>query len=249
MFNNNTDMEWKAIGKSDPYFGVLTENKYLSSNITDTTKIDFFQTGYDHLAHILEVVKEKIDPNFSIKRALDFGCGVGRIVIPLSEIAESVTGVDISNSMLDEARKNCDAKSIKNVELFLSDDDLSLVNGQFNFIHSFIVFQHIPEKRGRKIFINLLNHLDEGGVGVIHFQYEKDYHLKKIIPWIKKYVPFSKYVINLIKGKNIFTPQMQMNSYNLNKIFMILQKQAIHDIHLEFTNSVGEYGIVIFFKK
>ncbi|HKJ31811.1 MAG TPA: class I SAM-dependent methyltransferase [Balneolales bacterium] len=97
---------------------------------------------------ILKKIRKYVDPHFSINRALDFGCGVGRLLIPLSVYSSHVTGVDVSESMLDEARKNCEARQITNVDFIKSDDDLSLLNRKFNFIHSYIVFQHIPAKRG-----------------------------------------------------------------------------------------------------
>ncbi len=80
-------------------------------------------------------------------RALDFGCGVGRLVIPLSKIAESVTGVDVSESMLNEAISNCDNQNVNNANFIKADDNLSMLSGKYDFIHSYIVFQHIPTKR------------------------------------------------------------------------------------------------------
>ena len=100
----------------------------------------------------MEVCKRHLDPSFSPKSVLDFGCGTGRLVIPLAEIADYVLGLDVSESMLWEARKNCKAHALNNVQLLKSDDTLSCLDGCFDFIHSFIVFQHIPVKRGIRIF-------------------------------------------------------------------------------------------------
>lgn len=249
MFNNNTDKEWENIGRDDPYFGVSTTEKFLTKNLTDGIKEGMFKSGSYQVDQIYKVIKNHIDPNFIIKNALDFGCGVGRIVIPLSFLAETVTGVDISASMINEAKRNCKAKSIENVTFVLSNDNLSLVTGKFNFIYSFCVFQHIPKNRGEQIFTKLLSHLEDGGVGVLHFLYAKDYHFKKIVPWIKKYIPFSKYIINVLKGKNILSKQMQMNSYNLNRVLYNIQKSNVSEFHAEYTNHNGELGIVLFFKK
>jgi 2-polyprenyl-3-methyl-5-hydroxy-6-metoxy-1,4-benzoquinol methylase len=250
MFNNNTDKDWEKFGNSEPYWSVLTSNeKFLTSNLTEENKQLFFKTGDLHIESVIKIIKKYIDPKYSIKRALDFGCGVGRLVIPLSKIANNVTGIDVSESMLKETKNNCESRSINNVEIITSDDDLTLLNKKFNFIHSLFVFQHIPVKRGEKIFKNLLKHLEPSGIGVFHFTYAKDYKVKKIIPFIKNYIPLAIYFINLIKKRKIFTPDMQMNTYNVNNLLLTLQKNNINKIHLEFANHGRELGIVVYFKK
>jgi 2-polyprenyl-3-methyl-5-hydroxy-6-metoxy-1,4-benzoquinol methylase len=171
VFNKNTDREWEKYGKDEPYYGVLTDEKYYKSNLTDQLKEEFFTSGYHQIDGVLRKIRKHIEPSFKICKALDFGCGVGRLVIPLAKISEEVTGVDVSESMLKEAQKNCEFYSIKNVTLVKSDDGLSSIKGKFDFIHSFIVFQHIPIKRGEWIFKNLLEHLEDDGVGVFHFTF------------------------------------------------------------------------------
>jgi 2-polyprenyl-3-methyl-5-hydroxy-6-metoxy-1,4-benzoquinol methylase len=248
MLTDNTDQEWEKIGAEDPYYGVSTENIYQKEYLTEEIKEKFFETGSLYLTNIFENIKKHIDSSFRPKRALDFGCGVGRIVIPIAEIAEHVVGVDISDSMLKEARRNCQSRSINNVTFLKSDDLISNLSDSFDFIHSFIVFQHIPIVRGELIFQNLLSHLEHGGIGVFHFTYGKSLRFAKLIPRIKKYIPFAKNFINLMKGKKIFAPQMQMNSYDLNSIFFVLQKNNIKDFYTEFTNHNGELGVILYFK-
>ncbi len=249
MFNSDTDKEWEKLGRNNPYFGVLTDDKYRTSNLTDENIGDFFESGSEHIKHVLKFIRNHIDPNFTIKKALDFGCGVGRLVVPLADHAQRVTGIDVSASMLTEAKKNCENKSIKNVDFAPSNINLSSFNGTFDFIHSYIVFQHIPVKRGESLFENLITRLASGGVGIIHFTYANDNYIRKIVSWIKSYIPLSKYFFNLIKGRNIFTPEMQMNLYDLNKLFSIMQKFNIFEFHAEYTNHGGYFGIVLYFRK
>lgn len=49
-------------------------------------------------------VEELIDPTSSIENALDVGCAVGRSSFVLSELADSVLGVDYSSSFIDAAK-------------------------------------------------------------------------------------------------------------------------------------------------
>jgi ubiquinone/menaquinone biosynthesis C-methylase UbiE len=250
MFNSNTDKSWENFGKNNPYFGVITDKKYDNENLTQENKEEFFKSGFHHVEHLLDVVKKHIDNNFNVVNALDFGCGVGRIVIPLSKIATQVVGIDISDSMLIEARKNCQNQGITNVEFVKSDDQLSLLKNNFNFIHSFVVFQHMSTSRGESILRHLLNILDDGGICILHFTYANTKSkLRKFVPLIKFYVPFASNIINLFSGRDFMAPYMQMNSYNLNTILFTLQQSNISNLHIEYTNHSGYLGVIIYFQK
>jgi ubiquinone/menaquinone biosynthesis C-methylase UbiE len=248
MFDNDTDKEWEKFGEVDPYFGVLTEDKYRSTNLDMSNKKDFMGSGHEYLGHVLAVIKKHIVPELVIKNALDFGCGVGRVTLPLAKYAVSVTGIDVSAAMLDEAQKNCDEQKITNVRLLKSDDQLSTIKEKFDFIHSFIVFQHIRTRRGEGIFRNLLTHLEDGGCCVVQFVYAKTSRVSKLASFIKSNVPFAQNVVNLMIKRPFFYPVMQMNIYDLNAILLIIQKAGVRDYYAEFTNHGGCLGIILYFQ-
>lgn len=249
MFNSTSDREWEKFGENDPYFGVLTDDRFRKSNLTDDNKEKFFESGSKYIDAVLETIRQHIDRTFTIKRALDFGCGVGRLVIPLASVAQEVTGIDVSDSMLNEAKKNCEARLIRNVVLVKSDDNLSSLNGKYDFIHSYIVFQHIPVRRGERIFENLIAHLASDGVCVVHFTYAKDSRRKGFVPFLNRYVPLYRNLVNLIKGRKFFAPHMQMNNYDLNHLFLTIQRANCPDFYTTFTDHAGAFGIVVYFKK
>lgn len=252
----STDHDWEAWGQQDPYFGVITHEKYRAKNITKADKLDFFKSGEAHIEHVLSVCRQHFSPNFMPTRVLDFGCGVGRLVVPLSAIASEVVGIDVSESMLREARKNCEEHKIKNVKFVRSDDELSELDGEFDFIHSYIVLQHIPVCRGNHIFLQLLEHLSEGGIAVIHMTYFKNrrqYKLKILkIEWLRsllrKVYGLSRHYWRLLSrdGREAL---MQMNTYNLNEIFHFVQSAGIGYSVSEFTNHDGELGVLLYFRK
>jgi ubiquinone/menaquinone biosynthesis C-methylase UbiE len=250
MFKSDTDKDWEKYGKENPYFGVLTDDKYLANNLTDEDKKEFFETGTQYIEEVTAKVQKYIGADYKIRKAIDFGCGVGRLVIPLARISESVTGIDISESMLLEADENCKLNSINNANFIKSDDTLSQLKGTYNFIHSYIVFQHIPVDRGEQLFINLLSHLDDDGVCVAHFTYhdstEKSRQLGQLL---RKYIPIVGNIINLVRGRSFSQPAMQMNSYDLNRLLLIVQKTGANDSHIEFANHAGIMGVTIYFKK
>ncbi|MBL0125185.1 MAG: methyltransferase domain-containing protein [Betaproteobacteria bacterium] len=137
----NTDSAWEAWGQQDPYYGVITDPKFRKSTLTAEAKREFFDSGHAHAGYVMQMIRQHIDPNFKPQLVLDFGCGVGRLIVPFAKLAAEVVGLDVSSAMLLEAKKNCDEQGIDNVQLLVADDELLLLGRQFDLIHSYIVFQ------------------------------------------------------------------------------------------------------------
>jgi 2-polyprenyl-3-methyl-5-hydroxy-6-metoxy-1,4-benzoquinol methylase len=265
--NTNTDLEWETWGKNDPYFGVVTSEKYRSDRLDHNAKREFFKSGEDVVEQVLSNCRKRFGDDFAPKNMLDFGCGVGRLVIPFAGVVDRVVGVDVSDSMLEEAKKNCEINALQNVSFLRSDDNLSLLQESFDFIHSFVVFQHIPTDRGKRIFGKLLSRLNDGGVGAVHMTYAKSYFdrsfgmppshslARRLASAIKHRVKNrlnSHRRTNEIQkqhGSMSRDPQMQMNSYLLNEIFYLIQAAGIRDVYSEFTDHGGHLGVYIYFQK
>lgn len=82
----------------------------------------------------------------STARALEIGCGMGRILRPLSERIEKAFGVDISAEMIARARQGL--AGCGNVEVSVTRGRLGdFGDASLDFVYSFIVFQHIPTKK------------------------------------------------------------------------------------------------------
>lgn len=78
---------------------------------------------------------------------LDLGCGIGRVMLPLSAHVKEIHGVDISPDMIRFAREYLNG--IGNVHLYpVNGVDLKgFPAGKFDFVYSFITLQHIMSKR------------------------------------------------------------------------------------------------------
>ena len=252
----NSDKAWEILGKTDPYWSVLSCDKYHIENLNSESLDEFFQSGRRHIENVLNIVRCHVDSSFVPKRTLDFGCGVGRIVFPLSSLCESVTGVDISDSMLKIGETLCLQLGISNVKFVKSDDTLSQVCDRFDFIHSYIVFQHIPRNRGEKIVDRLIDILEDDGIGVLHFTYfiQKSSKLSRFIYWGRNNIPFLNGLFNVFYFKKPFkSPMIQIHEYNLTTLFQILHKKGCHNCHVKFsqheTPRTNICGLVIFFQK
>jgi SAM-dependent methyltransferase len=240
----STDVAWEEWGRRDPYFGVITNPKFRRNGLNEDAKREFFNDGETFVNYLLAAIQRNIDPQFRPKRILDFGCGVGRLLVPFARVAEEVVGLDVSPSMLEEARRNCEERQLCNVRLLPSDDDLSALSGTFDLIQSFIVFQHIPAQRGRAIFGKLLQHLRPGSVGAIHLTYSKT-RFASTYGVAPPALPSPATKQHLIRTDA--DPEMQMNPYNMNEILFLMQCQGVQRTYVEFSDHGGELGVSLFF--
>ena len=240
-----TDAAWEEWATRDPYFGVITEPRFRRSVLDEEARRAFFETGEGHVDYLFSSIREHIDPAFAPRTILDFGCGVGRLLIPFALLAHDVVGLDVSHTMLLEARRNCDERKLHNVRLLISDDRLSTLKEAFDFVHSCIVFQHIPLRRGTAIFSELLRHLRPGGVGAIQLVYSKAHYAETdgVAPPDPS-PPEQAEVITSVGAD----PVIQMNTYNINSILFNLQNAGIRRFYTEFTDHGGELGIFLFFQ-
>jgi SAM-dependent methyltransferase len=239
----NTDEAWEEWGRRDPYFGVITDPKYRRSAIKEVDKREFFESGRWHVSYVMRTIHDRIDRDFHPRSVLDFGCGVGRTLVSFAQIAHKAVGLDVSVSMLDEARRNCEERELKNVQLAHSDDALSSLTEPVDLIHSCIVFQHIAADRGRLIFRNLLKHLAPRGIGAFHLLYSKSryadtYGSPPAILQAEAPTP----------RPSDADPEIQMNPYNLNEILFLMQSAGIRRFHADFTDHGGELGVFLFFQ-
>lgn len=243
--DKTTDSAWEEWGRRDPYFGVITNPKYRRADLTQGSKQEFFESGRLHVEYVMQVMHRWIEPHFSPKAVLDFGCGVGRLLVPFAKIANDVVGLDVSPSMLKEARRNCDDNGLTNVRLLASDDSLSSLKGPFDLVHSCLVFQHIPRERGAEIFRALLGHIAPCGKGAFHILYSKNSYSDTYGIGPQATRSMKAAVLPLPAGVD---PEMQMNPYNMNEILFALQQRGIKRFHTEFTDHGGELGVFVFFQ-
>ena len=93
---------------------------------------------------VCQAVEKQIDL-LSDKEILDFGGGTGLLTLPLAKQAKSVTLVDISEKMLEQARLKAEQQEIKNIQ-FLEQDLLeNPLEKEFDLIVVSRVLHHMPD--------------------------------------------------------------------------------------------------------
>src|SRR4051812_36791603 len=169
---NDAQRHWRKWGEQNPFFGVLSHPKFLNVNLTEQSLEEFFQSGEHHVSNLYSTIECKLRAGiFQPQSVLDYGCGVGRLLIPFARRAPTVTGVDISPSMLEQAAKNCAERGATEVRLLPASELESLPPNRFDLVHSYIVFQHIPVAEGEPLLRRLIGLIAVGGIGVIHLTF------------------------------------------------------------------------------
>ena len=104
---NRERQRWTNLASRNPYWAVVSWPEFHENDLDEDAIRRFFESGERHVASVLATVRAHVDPDFEPGRALEYGCGVGRIAIPLARVCEHVVAVDISEAMLNETEANC----------------------------------------------------------------------------------------------------------------------------------------------
>jgi len=153
---------YEKLGKDDPLYAALsfheTKDKRWDPEV-------FFARGHDEIGAGLEFLSSQgLEPVRG--RALDFGCGAGRLTQALCGEFDEVVGVDISSSMIETANRfnrhgeHC-SYLVNTTDHLPMLDDMS-----FDFVYSNITLQHIPPEASTRYVAEFVRLLKPGGVAL-----------------------------------------------------------------------------------
>jgi trans-aconitate methyltransferase len=201
----SSSIDWETFAQREPYFAVLTDERFLLDRMTPEAREEFYASGEADVARLFTCIGDNFHPN----SALDFGCGVGRLTFALAKRVEEVVGCDASETMILLAKT-----AVPNA-IFMTE----LSKRKFDFICSLIVFQHIPVAEGEAIVDRLLALLNEGGVAALHFTFRRPGGaLRRFARHIRARVPFVHRIAARLEGDRRGLPYMQMNEYDRERI-------------------------------
>jgi SAM-dependent methyltransferase len=153
--------DWEDLGEVDPLWAILSvPHKQFGGWDIES----FFHEGEKEISGVLATSRELGYPR-QHERALDFGCGIGRLTRFLSTHFVDCYGVDISESMV--AKANEINKTCVNCRfLHIVENDLRQFNDRyFDFVISRHVLQHLPGRRVIRRYIGeLVRVLKPGGL-------------------------------------------------------------------------------------
>lgn len=153
---------WQDWGAVNPLFGILTDPRYRHDGDVE----EFLATGEGTVARLVEEV-DRLGLCRQRRAVLDFGCGIGRLTVPLARRFDEAVGVDLAESMLAAARRL--HASVDNCRFVRNDvDDLSQFAGtSFDLVVSLFVLQHLDSDRAVESLLGELVRVLAPGGGLL----------------------------------------------------------------------------------
>ena len=151
--------QWDAWGRKDPLWAAVTRTDKLGGG---WDLGEFMRIGRDEVELMLRHLGD-LGVAVDLRRALDFGCGVGRYTQALADHFEQADGVDIAPSMLDEARRLNRHGQRCQYHLNVRGDLALFPGAAFTFVHSMLVLQHMPPQYAARYVGEFLRVLSPGG--------------------------------------------------------------------------------------
>lgn len=155
--------DWTRLGSTEPLWAVCVDPDKRNGGWDDD---EFLASGRAEIDPAMVRLKELgIHPGGG--RALDFGCGAGRLSNALATHFDEVVGVDISEPMLTEARRLDRSDGRITFRLNERPDLSSFDDNTFDLVYTDLVLQHLPPELAESYVREFARITRAGGVLVL----------------------------------------------------------------------------------
>jgi SAM-dependent methyltransferase len=219
---------WDEQARADPMWAILVDPQKTGRRWDPD---EFFSTGKHEIASVMERT-ERWGLPVSRKRALDFGCGVGRLTQPLADHFEEVQGVDVSPVMLEQARQ-FNRQGDRCQYVWNGGPDLRMfADRSIDLIYSKITLQHIRPRRVRSYLKEFMRVLAPGGL--LLFQLPS----RAVCPYpgITGRIRFR---LARIQSLMRVPPAMYMNGISRERVIALLEREGGRLVDVEPNTDAG----------
>lgn len=163
---NRAGQGWDELAELDPFWAILGSR----ARDTDFDLDAFFASGEVELSSVLDTAATSgVSPPFG--QALDFGCGLGRLVRAMSAGFEECVGIDVSARMVERARAlNADRPNCSFA--VRQGSELGYDTGSFDFVYSRLVLQHLSRSAAVRAVAELVRVARPGGLVVFQVPWQ-----------------------------------------------------------------------------
>lgn len=155
---------WSHLGITRPHFSVLTDKQFLPENL-DRNIDKFWKSGENEASGIERILARHGCSSLATKTCVDYGCGVGRVILCLARRFGRVHGYDISPGHLSSAERRAKEIGVTNVDFHLCSDFYDELQ-KCDVFYSRIVFQHNPPPIIKLLIEKALRALNPDGVAI-----------------------------------------------------------------------------------
>ncbi len=159
----STDELWERFARKRALYYILTEDEFRRGD-ADLDRL--FSLGERDAARIVHEAQPWLR---RFDAAIEIGCGVGRLSIPMASRFRSVVAIDVSPTMLAKCADNCATRGVANV-VPIHAAEASAGAFEADFVFSFIVLQHVEDLATIHRYLALTRSwLREDGVASLQF--------------------------------------------------------------------------------
>jgi ubiquinone/menaquinone biosynthesis C-methylase UbiE len=154
--------EWNERAREDAHYFVAFGRR-------EQEHEEFFATAADVVRELERELERLPGAIGEPRRALEIGCGPGRLMRPLSRHFSEIHGIDVSDEMIERARFNLRGIHHAHAQVAGGSDLAHFASGYFDFVYSYAVFQHIPSAEAVFSYLReTVRVLKPGGVARLH---------------------------------------------------------------------------------
>lgn len=223
-----TQSYWQQAGSDErtAYWSILTHDEWRSAPRGEELTA-FYDTGRQ-FSEMLTALARELCPAFSLPQArvLDFGCGIGRILLHFVGKAAHCEGWDFSQSHLDTLETNL--RGVFGLEGFstrlLDSPDIAQPEQTFDFVYGVLVLQHNPPPLMAHLLRGVLRTLAPGGLAFMH------------IPTAPLFPGYSYSVERYRTGS---VEDMEMHAIPLSTVLRIAKEERVEVPWAKYTNWCG----------
>jgi 2-polyprenyl-3-methyl-5-hydroxy-6-metoxy-1,4-benzoquinol methylase len=230
----------------EPYFAVVTAPRFLRANLTPEHEREFFASGEILVDKMFSIIEAGLVPKFAPVSMLEYGCGVGRVAIPLSQRPGSVTAVDRSGVMLDLATREAERRGASHI-VFQAPEEFASASRKFDLVVCYHVLQRLRRGHGLALIRQLVDRVSAGGVGVFQWPLTTGASMGvEITRWARERVPGVNGVMNRLRGKPATDPFIPTHAYALDEVLEVLKSADCRDMQVVFERADDlDYAIVL----
>jgi SAM-dependent methyltransferase len=176
---DNVEKYWEKIAKTNPYWGVLVNNKFLKKNLNSQSLIEFYKSGKEETIFIINYLKNKLNINIKDLKNdnfLEIGTGTGRIARHSIKYCNNLYCIDVSDKYL----QLCSAVLPKNHTLINYKHFYDYNFEKVKLIYTWTTLQHYPPNEIKKIVKKFCEILIKDGIAILHIPYEKTSNYKYV---------------------------------------------------------------------
>ena len=131
--------DWNARAREDAGY-------YVAFGRRDQDDAEFFATATQVINNLEKELKRVPAKERTHWKALEIGCGPGRLMRPMSRHFAEIHGIDVSDEMIARATENL--RETPNAFAHVGDGSRlsQFEDASIDFIYSYAVFQHIPSR-------------------------------------------------------------------------------------------------------